>query len=348
MMNNPLLHRYVADRSEPAFTELVRQHIDLVYSAALRQVNGDAAAAQDITQAVFTDLARKAPRLLRHPSLTGWLYTSARYLSAKARRTEQRRVAREQEAYAMNQLLQTTDSDPAWQELRPVLDDAMHDLSADDREAVLLRYFERRPIAEIGSRLGLTEDTARKRVDRALDKLRAGLARRGITSTVAALSVALAERTVSAAPAGMAAQVSHAAVAAAASGGSSMAFLLKLLAGAGVTAAVALGLLVLPKHSPQSSQTTIATVQTGAISNSSPAAIQAPSSVQASTATALADTTNKMVLHIVTADSGQPIPSVALDYWLWTGSDIKHQKPLTASRLGVCELPVPRARGPLN
>ena len=186
-MNNPLLQRYVADRSEPAFTELVRQHIDLVYSAALRQVNGDATTAQDVTQAVFTDLARKAPRLLRHLSLTGWLYTSTRYLCAKARRTEQRRVAREQEAYTMNQLLHSTDSDPAWQELRPVLDEAMHDLSADDREAVLLRFFEQRSLAEIGTRLGLTEDTARKRVARALDKLRAGLARRGITSTVAAL-----------------------------------------------------------------------------------------------------------------------------------------------------------------
>ena len=120
----------------------------------------------------------------------------------------------------MNQLLQSSGSDPGWQELRPVLDEAMHDLSADDREAVLLRFFEQRSLAEIGTRLGLTEDTARKRVARAVDKLRAGLAKRGITSTVAALSVALAERTVSAAPSGLAGQVSRAAVAeAAASGG---------------------------------------------------------------------------------------------------------------------------------
>lgn len=123
------------------------------------------------------------PRLTRHSSLTGWLYTSTRYLAAKARRTEQRRRAREQEAYAMNQLLQSPDSDPAWNELGPVLDDAMHELGAVDCEAVLLRYFESRLLAEVGRRLGLTENAARMRVDRALDKLRAALAKRGVTST---------------------------------------------------------------------------------------------------------------------------------------------------------------------
>src|ERR1017187_10387371 len=102
MMTNELLRRYVAGQSETTFAELVRQHIGLVYSAALRQVNGDAAAAQDVTQAVFTDLARKAPGLIRHTSLTGWLYTSTRFLAAKARRAEQTRRSHEQEAHAMN------------------------------------------------------------------------------------------------------------------------------------------------------------------------------------------------------------------------------------------------------
>src|ERR1035437_2890215 len=122
MTTNALLRRYVTDQSEPAFAELVRQHIDLVYSAALRQLNDDASAAQDVTQAVFTDLARQAPGLTRHPSLTGWLYTSTRYLAAKSRRTDQRRGAHEQEAHAMNQLLQSADPDPAWLELRSLLD----------------------------------------------------------------------------------------------------------------------------------------------------------------------------------------------------------------------------------
>ncbi|HZM05958.1 MAG TPA: sigma-70 family RNA polymerase sigma factor [Candidatus Saccharimonadales bacterium] len=339
MITNPLLRRYVTERSEPAFAELVGQHIDLVYSAALRQVNGDVAAAQDVAQAVFTDLARKAPRLLRHSSLTGWLYTSTRYQAAKARRSDQRRIAREQEAYAMNQLLQSTDSDPAWHALRPVLDEAMHELSADDQEAVLLRYFEHQPLVEIGTRLGLTEDAARKRVARALDKLRTRLARRGITSTVAALSLALAERTVSAAPAGMAGQVSQSAVAAVAGGGSSTATLWKLLAGTGVAGMLAV-LFVAPKFLHQmgqaaSSAPTIATLR--------PATNSSPVSASALTFSQALDTTNKLILRIVAADSGQPIPSVNLDCWLWTATSCK-EKPLAASPLGVCEVPVPRAK----
>ena len=126
MMTNDLLRRYVSGRSEPAFAELVRRHIDLVYSAALRQVGGDTTAAEDVTQAVFTDLARKAPGLTRHTSLTGWLYTSTRYRAAHARRAEQCRRIHEREAHEMNQLLQSTDPDPRWQELRPLLDDASH------------------------------------------------------------------------------------------------------------------------------------------------------------------------------------------------------------------------------
>jgi RNA polymerase sigma factor (sigma-70 family) len=341
-MNNALLHQYVKEQSEPAFTELVRQHIDLVYSAALRQVNSDPAAAQDVTQAVFTDLARKAPRLLRHTSLTGWLYTSTRYLSAKRVRGEQRRVAREQEAYAMNQILQSSASDAAWQELRPVLDEAMHELSPGDREVVLLRYFEGRPLAEIGARLGLTEDTARKRVARALDKLHGRLARRGITSTVAALSAALAERPVSSAPAAMAGQISQAAVAAVSVGSGTMAVLWKLVAAGGI-AAIAVGLLVLPgilheNGHAASSTTTMTTAQPVAI----PSTVVTSASPSASL-TQSSENTGKLMLRIVTADTGQPIPSVELDYWLFLGGEAKHEKTLTASRLGVCEVPVPRA-----
>lgn len=259
-----LLRRYVLERSESAFADLVRQHIALVYSAALRQTNGDASLAEDATQVVFTDLARKAARLTRHTSLAGWLYTSTRYAAAALRRAEQRRSAREQEAHAMNQLLQPAGTDPAWEQLRPVLDEAMHDLKADDREAVLLRYFEHLPLAAVGARLGVTENAARMRVDRALDKLRGALAKRGVTSTAGALAVILTAQAASAVPAGLAASISTAAIAsaAAATGGAAAltgAALREMLwsklrlaigCGAAVLVIATVGVLLKPKPSP--------------------------------------------------------------------------------------------------
>src|SRR5271155_5030406 len=94
--DSQLLAQFARSRSEDAFAELVRRHVDLVYSAAIRQVNGDTYLAQDVAQAVFSDLARKAPALVRRASLTGWLYTSARFAAAKMLRTEHRRHDREQ------------------------------------------------------------------------------------------------------------------------------------------------------------------------------------------------------------------------------------------------------------
>jgi RNA polymerase sigma factor (sigma-70 family) len=184
--DSELLRRYVSGQSEAAFAELVGRYLGLVYSAALRQVSGDVAAAQDIAQAVFVDLARKASSLTQHPSLAGWLYTSTRFLAANARREMTRRAAREQIAHAMNQL-HPAESEPDWSTLQPVLDEAMHDLEAAEREAVLWRFFEQRSFADIGERLGLKENSARMRVERALDKLRAALKHRGITSTAIAL-----------------------------------------------------------------------------------------------------------------------------------------------------------------
>jgi len=212
--DSELIQRYGESRCESAFTELVQRYVDFVYSAARRQVGGDAHLAKDVTQRVFIDLARKAPSLSSRTVLTGWLYTSTRYAAAKAVRTEHRRHIREEEA-CMELLSHAPAPEPAWEELQPMLDQTMHELSERDRYAVLLRYFEGRPLAEVGCKLGLSEDAARMRVTRALEKLRELLAKRGVTSTSVALAALLAQQTVSAAPAGLAQTIAGAALASA-------------------------------------------------------------------------------------------------------------------------------------
>jgi RNA polymerase sigma factor (sigma-70 family) len=225
-----LLRAYADEKSEPAFGELVRRHVNLVYSVALRQCGGDAHLAEDVAQRVFTDLARKARSLSGHAVLGGWLYRSAQFAASDVVRAERRRRAREQEAHAMEE---TNRPDSAaghadWQKLAPVLDQAIGELAAPDRDAVVLRFFEGRPFAEIGATLRLSDDAARMRVERALDKLRVALERRGITSTTVALGIALANQAAATAPVGVAASVTTAALAGAAlsgGAGASLAFL---------------------------------------------------------------------------------------------------------------------------
>lgn len=217
-----LLRRYANGNANDAFAEIVRRHLGLVYAAALRQLGGVTHRAEEVTQAVFIDLARKAATLSRHGDLSAWLYTSTHYAAAKLKRTEQRRQAREQEAHLMTHLMA---DDPAadWERLRPVLDEALHELGEADREAVVLRYFQDRRFAEMGRQLGLTEDAARMRVERALDRLRVLLAKRSITSSSAALALVLANAPAAAIPAGLASAVTSVAVGGAAVGSGALA-----------------------------------------------------------------------------------------------------------------------------
>ena len=173
-MNHPtdqqLLGDYAAQRSETAFAELVRRHIDLVYSAALRMVC-DAHLAEDVTQGAFVALAQNARRLAGHPVLSGWLYRTTQNLAANAVRSEVRRRARDQEAVAMNQLL-AAEPEASWEAIAPRLDDALGKLNDTERDAVLLRYFERKTARDMAEILGISEDAAQKRVNRAVERLR--------------------------------------------------------------------------------------------------------------------------------------------------------------------------------
>src|ERR1043166_3733374 len=145
-----LLKRYVHDRSESAFSELVQRKAGLVYSAALRQVDGDMLLAQDVSQTVFIDLARKAAQLTGRAELSSWLYTSTRFAALKALRSKHRRKIREREAHTMQEIERDTMTDADWEKLRPLLDSALCDLPEPDRAAVLMRYFEGQPFAAMG------------------------------------------------------------------------------------------------------------------------------------------------------------------------------------------------------
>ena len=193
-----LLEAFVKERSEAAFAEMVRRHLNLVYSASLRQLGGDAHAASDAAQRVFCELANKAPTLLGTRSLAGWLYNTARYVSARARRTEFRRSERER-AYSM-QMIQETQNPAPWKEVEAVLDEAMGDLGEADRQAVVLRYFRDESLAEVGRCLGASENAARMRVERALEKLRLALERRGVRCPSAALGTLLLTNAIGVAP----------------------------------------------------------------------------------------------------------------------------------------------------
>lgn len=237
-----LLSRYAQDCSEAAFGELVARHVNLVYATALRIVGGDEHAACDVAQSVFADLARKAVPLCgrakeagmaqdrSNQSLTGWLYTSTRFAAAKSVRADQTRRKHEQKAYLMNNLMGGEPDSLDWTELRPVIDEALGTLDERDRNALLFRFFEGQDLRAVGNALGLSEDAARMRISRALDKLREILAKRGVTTAAGALSVTLAAHAVQAAPVGLVATITGASISAAALTSSTPTIALQLMA----------------------------------------------------------------------------------------------------------------------
>ena len=208
LTDQQLLRDYAERRCEAAFAELVRRNVDLVYSAALRMVC-DAHSAQDVTHAVFVALARQSSQLTNRPVLSGWLHCTARNLAAKAVRTEVRRRAHEQEAAAMTELTSTA-PEAAWEEIAPHLDAALGDLSEPDRDAVLLRYFERKSAREMAEILGVSDEAAQRRVTRAVERLREFFVIRGITVGASGLAALISVNATHAAPVGLALTISTA------------------------------------------------------------------------------------------------------------------------------------------
>ena len=222
-----LLADYAMNGSEPAFRELVSRYLNLVYSTAVRLVGGDAHLAQDAVQTVFVDLARNARTLPRNVMLGGWLHRHACFVALNMMRGERRRKSREKQAMAINEEQDYSEANLA--QVAPVLDEAINQLGAEDRTAILLRFFEQRDLRSVGEALGSSENAAQKRVGRALEELRGLLKNRGVAFSAAALGTVLAGGAVTAAPAGLAVTISSVALTGAVAGTGTTLTFLKLM-----------------------------------------------------------------------------------------------------------------------
>lgn len=245
-----LLARYRERHAEDAFAELVRRHLDLVFSAALRQVRSPQLA-EEVAQSVFTDLAGQAQRLAPDTILSAWLYTVARRKAIDVVRREARRQKREQLAMELSSM----NADSAdWSQIEPILDEAMDTLEERERSAILLRYFENKSLREVGNALGTTEEAARKRVSRGVEGLQEFFTKRGVTAGAGGLAVAISTHAVEGAPFGLSATIATTAVGTAVTGSATasatatvskailMTTLQKAIIGATVVAAVGAGI----------------------------------------------------------------------------------------------------------
>jgi uncharacterized protein (TIGR03435 family) len=241
-----LLRQYTGNNSEKAFAELVARHVNLVYSVAFRRV-GNPHQAEEIAQAVFIILAKKAGELRHDKALSSWLFQVTRFTANNFVRSEARRQRREQEAYTQTTLNES--GNEVWPSIAPLLDTAVAGLNEKDRRAIVLRFYEGRDLCEIGVALGANEEAAKKRVNRAVEKLRCFFRKRGVVVPAGALTAVISANSVQAAPAALAQTATAMAIAKGASASASTLTLakgaLKIMAWTKAKTAIVVGLGVL-------------------------------------------------------------------------------------------------------
>lgn len=308
MSEKELLQAFTDDRSEDAFAQLVRRYAGLVYSTARRRL-ANTSLAEDITQIVFIRFAKNPPRLKNPAALAAWLHRTTVHATIDLWRSETRRRAREMEAVVMEPATPETN---LWDEISPKLDEALDQLNEDDRQALLLRFFNQKSMREVGVTLGVSEDAAKMRVSRALDRLRTQMGTSVAACTAVVLGTLLTEHSAEAAPAQLLARLSAIKLPAAAGLGGLAGMLwqmskFKWAVGAAVVAVLALSVIYFT-HLPSAATTMSGTSPTNSVAdqmantgthsiNLAPAGSPvAPAPVEAPT-----------LFHITDSETGQPL-----------------------------------------
>jgi RNA polymerase sigma factor (sigma-70 family) len=344
-----LIQNYCRNGSESAFETLVKRHVDYVYCAALRQVR-DPSLAEDVSQAVFMLLAQKAKTFQPSTVVISWLFRTTHFIAARAMRSEYRRQRRELEAAKMNPTTITPDTDHQWERVSPLLDEALAALPNKDRDAVLLRFIGRKSFSQVGADIGATEDAAKKRVSRALARLREFFARRGTTLSVMVIATLLGERVVQASPAALATKISAvvgSGAGAAASGPAAVLlkttlrdlFWAKVKWGAAISAGVVTVLLVVtsavrPAHKLAANSTSATLPAETKTSIDSQPAITTDSTVPEYA------TNHILILTVLRSEDQQPVPGahIGVDAWITKSRRVLNA---TTDASGAVQIPIP-------